>query len=250
MCIRDRVVTDQSAPGVDKRQPLYDSAYQAATSQWANDPVTTTDEISGQTQEGVQVDNGFAQSAPGIGAMFVLTTVLGLATLFLTERQNWTMQRLQTMPLARWQILAGKLLGRYVIGMLVFAVMLLVGTAFGVQWHDPLALIVIVLVYTLAVTALALAFSTLVRSQRQAAGITLLLTLTMSPLGGAWWALDIVPSWMRVIGHISPIAWSQDAFSAVLYHNGHLIDILPSMAALLIIAALCFAFGLRRFKYE
>jgi ABC-2 type transport system permease protein len=248
--IAARVVTDQAAPGADTRQTLYDSAYQAATNQWAANPVTTTDEVSGQTVAGLQANNGFAQSAPGIGAMFVLQTVLGLATLFLAERQNWTMQRLQTLPLVRWQILAGKLLGRFVIGVLVFAVMLLVGTVFGVQWHDLLALTVIVLVYTLAATSLALAVSTLVRSQRQAAGISLLLALTMAPLGGAWWPLDIVPSWMRVIGHISPIAWSQDAFSAVLYHNGHLIDILPAMGALLFIAAICFAFGLRRFKYE
>ena len=248
--IAARVVTDQAAPATDQRKAVYDSAYQAATALWSANPVTTTDEVSGQTQGGLQLNNGFAQSAPGIGAMYVLSTVLGLATLFLTERQNWTMQRLKTFPLARWQILAGKLLGRYVVGVLVFAAMLLVGTVFGVHWHDLLALVVIVLVYTLAVTSLALAFSTLVRSQRQAAGITLLLTLTLAPLGGAWWPLDIVPDWMRVIGHISPIAWSQDAFGAVLYHNGHLIDILPAMGALLIIAVVGFAFGLSRFKYE
>lgn len=244
-----RAVTNAAAPGVD-RQAVYDSVYQSAAAIWATNPVTVNDQISGQTQQSVQAQNGFAQSAPGMGAMFVLSSVLGLGVVFITERQNWTLQRLMLMPMARWQLLAGKLLGRYLMGVIIFAVMLAVGTAFGVQWGDLAGVVVIVLAYVLAVTAIGLAFSTLVRSRGQAQGITLLLTLTLAPLGGAWWSLDIVPDWMRVIGHASPIAWSQDAFAQLLYHNGHLIDVLPAVGVLLVFAAAFFAFGLSRFRYE
>ncbi len=245
-----RAVTNGAAPSTDQRQAVYDSAYQSAISIWATNPVTVTDQISGLTQGAVQAQNGFSQSAPGMGAMFVLSSVLGLGIVFITERQNWTLQRLMLMPMARWQLLAGKLLGRYVLGVIIFAVMLAVGSAFGVRWGDLGGVVVTVLAYVLAVTAIGLAFSTLVRSRGQAQGVALLLTLTLTPLGGAWWSLDIVPDWMRTIGHLSPIAWSQDAFASLLYHNGHLLDVLPAIGVLLIFATVFFAFGLSRFKYE
>jgi ABC-2 type transport system permease protein len=137
-----------------------------------------------------------------------------------------------------------------VLCVLVFAVMVSLGTIFGVRWGNPLGVVAIILVYSLAVTAIALAFSTLVRSQGQAAGITLLLALTLAPLGGAWWPLNFVPDWMRTLAQISPIYWSQEAFSRLIYYNGTLTDILSQLGVLLLFGAVFFAFGLARFRYE
>lgn len=243
-----RVVTDQAKPAEDQRQVFSNGVYAAAESIWATNPIVI-DEQTPPTANGA-AGLGFGQSAPGIGAMFVLTSALGLATVFITERQNWTLQRLMVLPLARWQILAGKLLGRYLLALITFALMIGVGTLFKVQWGDWLGLILVVMTYTLAVTALGLAVSTLVRSPQQAVGISLLATMTLAPLGGAWWSLSIVPNWMQAIGHISPIAWSQDAFSKMIFYGGHLVDVLPSIGVLLLFAVVFFAFGLSRFRFE
>lgn len=243
-----RVVTDQAAPPADQRPAFYSSVYTSAEALWASEPV----QIVEQTNTGgdASAGSGFGQSAPGMGAMFVMINALGLATVFITERETWTLQRLMVLPVARWQILAGKLLGRYLLGVITFAIMLLVGTLFGVRWGDWPGVIVTVLVYTLAVTAMALAFSTLVRSAGQARGIALLVALTLAPLGGAWWPLSIVPPWMQTLGRISPIAWSQEAFSKMIFYGGHLVDVLPYLGVLLVFAAVFFAFGVRRFRYE
>src|SRR5258708_40007139 len=149
-----------------------------------------------------------------------------------------------------WGILAGKLFGRYLLGLITFAIMIAVGTFFKVPWGDWPGVILVILTYTLAVTALALALSTLVRTQGQAAGIALLISLTLAPLGGAWWPLSIVPAWMQTLGKISPIAWAQDAFSRLIFYGGHLPDVLPQIAVLLLFAAVFFAFGISRFRYE
>jgi ABC-2 type transport system permease protein len=185
-----------------------------------------------------------------MGAMFVLQTVLGIAVVLIQERTAGTMQRLLVLPVPKWKILAGKLLARFVLGLFVFTVLIVVGTFFGVQWGSWPAVIAIVLVYTLAATAMGLAFSTLVRTLGQAGGLTLLLTLTLAPLGGAWWPLDVVPAWMRTLGHISPIAWSQDAFQKLIFYGGTFVDILPQLGVLLLFAVGFFLFGLLRFKYE
>jgi ABC-2 type transport system permease protein len=225
--------------------------YTAAETIWASDPVKI-DEQTNAVANGAATSNsnGFGQSAPGMGAMFVLINALGLATLFIEERRAGTLQRLLVLPIPKWTLLAGKLLARYVLCLIVFGVLIGVGSAFGVRWGNWPGVIATMLVYALAATAMALAFSTLVRSQGQAAGIALLLSLTLAPLGGAWWPLDIVPEWMRVVGHISPIAWSQDAFQQLVYYNGTLITVLPQLGVLLLFTVAFFVFGITRFKYE
>jgi ABC-2 type transport system permease protein len=95
-----------------------------------------------------------------------------------------------------------------------------------------------------------LALSTVVKSEAQARGIGLLVTMTLAPLGGAWWPLSIVPPWMQTLGRISPIAWSQDAFNKMVFYGGHLADVLPSIGVLLLFAIVFFAFGVTRFRYE
>jgi ABC-2 type transport system permease protein len=110
--------------------------------------------------------------------------------------------------------------------------------------------IVIVLVYTLAVTAMGLALSTIVRTSGQASGLRMLASMTLAPLGGAWWTLSIVPVWMRTIGQISPIYWSQDAFTKMIFYGARLSDVLPSVLVLLMFAVVLFAFGVSRFRYE
>jgi ABC-2 type transport system permease protein len=244
-----RVVTDRAKPADTQRQSFYDAAYSDAESIWASDPVKF-EEQTNSTSAVAASSNGFGQSAPGTGAMFVMINALTLGTLFITERKNQTLQRLLVLPMPRWRILAGKLLGRYMLGLITYAVMITVGTFFKVPWGDWPGVILVVLVYTLAVTALALALATVVKTQQQAAGIALLVSLTLAPLGGAWWPLSIVPPWMQTLGKISPIAWSQAAFNQMIYNGAHLLDILPYVGVLLIFTAVFFVFGVSRFRYE
>jgi ABC-2 type transport system permease protein len=238
--LRDRATTDQAG--------VYDRAYPAAEKLWSANPIQI------ETQQSIPVavstSNGFGQSTSGMGSMAVMSFVLGVSAVFLIERREGTLQRLLTLPVTRFQILIGKLLSYYIFGVLVFAVMIGIGLFFGVRWGDPFGVVVVVLTFTLTFTALGLAVSTFVRSSAQAAGITLLITMTLAPLGGAWWPLNIVPQWMQTIGRLSPIAWSQDAFTRMVYYGGTLIDILPSVLVLLGFASVFLMVGLARFRYE
>jgi ABC-2 type transport system permease protein len=240
-----RVVTDQAKGDA----AFYGRVYTAAESIWDKNPVQVEETYS--TLTGTDYGSGYGQSGSGIGAMSVLINALALAQVFFLERQRWTLQRLLMMPLTRAQILAGKLLGQYLLGLVTFGIMLGVGALLGVRWGDPLGVIVIVLVFTLAVTAMALAFSTLVRTSAQATGLGVLIPLILAPLGGAWWPMDITPQAMQTVGKIiSPIAWSQDAFNKMVFYGATLTDILPSVLVLLLFTVVFFAFGLSRFRYE
>lgn len=194
---------------------------------------------------------GFNQSGPGIATMFVLIFTLNGAALLIYERETGTLQRLFTLPVPRWQTLAGKILGQYVYGLSIFTVLVVVGVLMGVQWGDNVAGIVLVmLVYTLTVTALGVALATVARTSAQAANLSTLFGMTLAPLGGAWWPLEIVPDFMKTIGHLTPVAWGMDAFQEMMFYGGTLADIAPMLGVLLGMAALFFVFGLLRFRYE
>lgn len=194
---------------------------------------------------------GFGQSITGIGTMYVMFAVLPAAAAFLQERKNWTIQRMVTMPLTRAQILGGKLLARFTIGMVQYVIVFAFGMVLGVRFgNDALALALVMVAFTLCITALTLALTTLLRSPAQASGLTLFLSLTLAPLGGAWWPLEIVPGWMRTVGHISPVAWAMDSYRSLLFYDGSLSTVIMPVLVLLGMAVVFFLFGVARFKFD
>ena len=228
------------------------STYDRATVLWGENPVSVSFELTAAEDDDTDGSvEGFGQSVPGMGSMYVMFTVFGGMVTLVGERKQWTLQRLVVMPVSRVQLLGGKILGRFILGLLqyvaVFAVGIVVGLNFG---GDLLALFLTMVIFTLAVTSLSLTLGTRVKSEEQAAGLTNLLGLTLAPLGGAWWSLEIVPEFMRTIGHVSPIAWAMDAYRSLIFENGDLSTILVPLAVLLGFSVVCFGVGVRWFKYE
>lgn len=219
---------------------------------WADPPVTVSYTVNEfDAEEQVQRSGGgFSQSVPGMATMYVMFTVLPAAGVLLQERKNWTLQRLASMPVSRAQILGGKLLARFLLGMVQYGIVMGFGLLIGANYgSDPLAVLVLMIAFTLCVTAMSLMLTTVVRNDAQASGVALFLSLTMAPLGGAWWPLEIVPDWMRTVGHISPIAWAMDGFRSLFAYGGDLSTIVTPVLVLLAAAAVMFVIGVRRFQY-
>lgn len=217
-----------------------------------NDQPSVVNAVIGTPQEAATAnDGGFNQSVPGIATMYVMFAIFPAAVALMTERKQGTLQRLVTLPLTRAQILGGKMLARFLLGMLQYAIVFVFGYFLGVRYgSDPVALGLTMVLFALCITALTLALSTLLKNENQAGAITLLLTLTLAPLGGAWWPLEVVPDWMRTIGHISPVAWAMDSYSSLIFHGGGLADVLPYLGVLAALTIVFFLFGVIRFRVE
>ena len=226
----------------------YDALLESAREQFAS-PILTLDKES--SREDIVIGTGSSQSVSGMGSMFVLFSLLSLAQFLVEERNQGTLQRLFTVPTAKTNIVIGKIFGAFMFGFLQFMIFIAFGAFLDVDWgNDFLAVIVLVASFCLAGTALGFALATLVRTVDQAGGMITLMGLTLAPLGGAWWPLEIVPEFMQTIGHISPIAWTMDGFTELLYNNGTLVDILPMAGVLIGMAALFTTFAVWRFRYE
>ncbi|MDX1437743.1 MAG: ABC transporter permease, partial [Anaerolineales bacterium] len=226
-------------PGIPADQALreqFRGRVQArAASLWAENPVRVRFQQTGS--ENVTVTSappGFSQSVPGMASMYVMGTVLGGMVALIGERKRWTLQRLVMMPIPGSTILGGKLSGRFILGMIQFVVVFAVGVVVGMNFGDaPLALILIMISYTLAMTAISFALGTYLTTEAQAGALAQLLVLTLAPLGGAWWPLEITPRALQIIGHISPVAWAMDGFHELFLRNGDLLTVLPEIGVLL-----------------
>jgi ABC-2 type transport system permease protein len=244
---------DQPLAG-DQAQQIEGALYQRALEMEKEDNVTVGFTLSGEGQTqtvGESLQQGLGQSVPGMGTMFVMMTVFGSMAALIVERQQWTLQRLAVMPVARPTLLAGKFLARFSLGLLQFLVVFAVGALLGMSFgQDPLALLLLAVAYTLSVTAISFAIGAGLKNPAQASGLSLLLTLTLAPLGGAWWPMSVSPRFMQIVGHVSPVAWAMDGMTALTYEGAHLMDVWVPLVVLLGMTVLAFVIAIPRFRYQ
>jgi ABC-2 type transport system permease protein len=230
------------------READYNTLLQRARAELETAPANVT---TRSADEEIVIGLGARQAVPGQGSMFVLFTLIGIATFMVEERNQGTLQRLFIIPTNKFNIVFGKILGVFLFGVMQFAIFIGVGALLGIDWGgDYLAIGALIVSFCLAGTALGFLVSTFTRTTAQAANAATFFGLVLAPLGGAWWPLTIVPDFMQTIGHISPIAWLMDGFYEVLYYNGGIVEVLPMTGALLLFAAVFTAAGVMRFSYE
>jgi ABC-2 type transport system permease protein len=195
---------------------------------------------------------GAVQASPGQLVVFALITLLGASEVFMAERQLGTLRRLLTCAVPKWQIITGKAAGRLAVGLLQMTVLIGVGQfVFGVSWgQNPVALVLLVLVFSLAALGLGILIATIVRSYEQANQLTIALSLLFGALGGAWWPLDIVEGPMRTVAMLIPTGWAMSGFQSIILRGADTMDILPNLVVLAGFAVLFFGVGVSRLKFE
>ena len=135
---------------------------------------------------------GFRQSVPGMGSMFVMLSILAGASIMIEERKRWTLQRTITMPISKASYLAGKVLGRFLVGMMQFSIAigtgLVIGLVFDINFgSSPGKMVSTMIAFVFCVSCLTLFIATFVQLEQQASGVTTLLATTLAPIGGARW---------------------------------------------------------------
>jgi ABC-2 type transport system permease protein len=241
-------IFEDAAARAEFSQKIYDRAanylaQKPLTIDYAVNQEVVEEEISAATA-------GFGQSVPGQGSTFVMFTVLGGLFILIRERKQTTLQRLVVMPITRAQILAGKALTYCTLGMIQYVIVFIVGVFSGMDFGDaPLAILLTMVAFVVCVAALTFALATRISTEGQANGVSLLLSMTLAPLGGAWWPIEITPPFMQTIAQISPVYWAMRGFKEVIFYQGTLTDVLVPVGVLLAAAVVLFWIGVRGFKY-
>jgi ABC-2 type transport system permease protein len=243
-----------SLSGKPDQADFVQGVYDRAAAMWVNKPATVAYHESRQPGHldfaEALAHNTFGQSMPGMGIYAVMVNVLYGLTAIIEERKTGTLQRLLVLPVRRGAILGGKMLTRFLMGMLAFAASFAVGTLLGVRLSDWFAALLVMIAFTINMTALTFLLAALLRTEETARSLVSLLALLLTAVGGAFWPLEIVPQWVRVLGHISPIAWAMDGFTSLIFYKGDVHSVLLPVAVLLGTAVVLFALAVSRFRFE
>lgn len=236
------------SPETDANAVVAD-AVSMATGQLSVDPPVAA-EITNAA--GLQKVNMFDTQVPGYSVMFLLFGVMLGAEMLLEERDKGTLGRLMVAPVSRASILGGKLLAQFVIAMAQMTILFSVGHfVFGMNLGNSLpGLVLIVAVTALTATAGGLLLASVVRTRRQASSLGVLIVILMSALGGSWWPLSIVPRFMQVIGHFTINAWALDGINGLIIKGQGFSSILMPAGVLFLYGAVCFAIGLKMFRFR
>jgi ABC-2 type transport system permease protein len=188
---------------------------------------------------GVRFDP-LAYMASGMALMFLMfTTALGSRS-FLVERSEGTLSRLLVSPITPAQILAGKTTGTFLTGVAQMLFLIVSSSLlFGLQWGDWLGVVVLVLAAVVAATGWAILIAVLARTPGQVMSVGSAITLLFGIHGGASISMNVMPGWFRLASRITPNAWGLDGFTTLAL-GGRLTDILPVVAALLIMGLVLF----------
>jgi ABC-2 type transport system permease protein len=195
----------------------------------------------------------FQVTVPGNAVLFGFFIALTTAVSFVTERRTGTWRRLLAAPVPRWKALVAALVPYLLVGVLQLTFLFGVGAlGFGMQVAGSIAaLVVLSLSVVLCAISLGLLFATVASTERQIGGIGSVVLLVMGLLGGCMFPRLLMPAFMRRIGHAVPHSWALDGYYDVLVREGTTIaDIAPSIAALLVFAAVFAGVGVWRFRFE
>ena len=187
---------------------------------------------------------------PGYLTMFVFFTAAMGAEALARERQTHTLERLMANGVRRESLIVGKFLAGAIIGLVQVAVMWIVGAlAFNIDLGaSPSAVVVISLLMVLASAAFGVLLASLVSNVRTASAAGVLTSLVLAPIGGCWWPLFIAPQFMQSLARLTPHGWTNDALNRLMLFGAEFGDVLPSMLALVVFAAVFLSLALWRFR--
>lgn len=160
---------------------------------------------------------------PGvIGLILQLITVTLMACTIARERESGTLYQLMVTSLRRREIVLGKIIPYFIISIgLILMIALLAGWHFQVEFHQPLILALICVVFLLCSLGLGLVISAISRTQTQAIQFSVFFLLPVFVLSGAFAPLEQLPAGLRWISEFFPLTHFCRAFRLVnLYHAG------------------------------
>jgi ABC-2 type transport system permease protein len=148
---------------------------------------------------------------PGIVALLLLVITTNLSAMAIVrEKELGTLEQLNVTPLARWELIAGKLLPYALVGIIDVVLVLVV----ALLWFEvplrgsPVLLFVMSLVYLLSTLGLGLFISTISSTQQQAMmTTTFFFFLPMMYLSGFIFPIENMPAWIQPVTYLLPLRY-------------------------------------------
>jgi len=191
--------------------------------------------IESQQVVGEQLKNPWAtRSVGGWAMMFLLFTITATSSALFEEKESGVLLRLLVSPVSRIHILWGKYLFNVSLGVIQLYFLFIVGwLMFRVDvFSNFFNLLLIIIAASVACTAFGMLLAAFSTTRRQAQGLGMLLILSMSAIGGAWFPTSFMPPTVQFFSKLTLVFWSMDGFLEVLWRGSGILSIVPHLAIL------------------
>jgi ABC-2 type transport system permease protein len=176
---------------------------------------------------------GFGYSAPTMLVLFVFINALAGGAAVVETRRLGIYSRALAAPVHARDLVLGEALAYLCVALLQSVLIIGVGALlFGVSWGNPLAAVALVLTWALVGTGAGMLSGSLFSTPEQASAIGPAIGIGFAMLGGCMWPLQIVPTAVRTLGHVTPHAWAVDGWITILSRSGGVADIALQLVVL------------------
>lgn len=188
---------------------------------------------------------------PGLIGMILSNILIVITALSIVrERETGTLEQLIVTPLARWEIMVGKIAPYVLVGYIQMTTVLVVGhLVFAVPVRGPLlALYGASFLFIVASLGLGLFISTLGRNQAQVTQTAFLFLLPNVLLSGFMFPREAMPEAARLVGLVLPLTYYLEVVRGIVLKGNGLTQVWPQVLGLAGFALAFFLFATRRFS--
>ena len=172
----------------------------------------------------------------GISVMFLLFAVSGRSGILIEEKESGVLRRVLASRLSLGQLLLGHWMFLAVLGFVQVTVMFIWGWAvFGLDlWSADhlVGFIIMTVASAAAAAAFGLFLASLCRTRIQLAGVSAVVILVMSALGGSMFPRYLMPEGLRKLGLLTFNAWALDGYQKVFWYETGLSELRPQVLVL------------------
>ncbi len=168
----------------------------------------------------------------------------------LQEKKQFTWNRQMISPIPKKKILAGNILYAWCLGFM--QALVLVGAGgflFDIDWKAPLAVLLVLGMYILAIAGLGMLITGFVRTLEQLSAITPVILVSFAMLGGCMWPLESVSNPILLFAaNLTPHKWALQAIERLVMFDASIETIGFPILVLAVMSLLFFVLGLWRFQ--
>ena len=172
--------------------------------------------------------NAVQHNIPAWAIFSIFFIVLPLAGSIINERSEGLFIRMRTVPGSYLSILSGKLFVYFIVALIQFVLIILLGKyglpCLGLPVLDIgphiSALVALTCALALAAVSYGLLIGTLFDTPQQSAVFGGISILIMSAIGGIWVPLNIMPRFMQTISSMSPLNWALMGYYELFIKGG------------------------------
>lgn len=165
--------------------------------------------------------NPYAHAFGGMAIQFILFMGIDVGIGMLLDRQRGLWKRFASAPLSKWTLLGSRAVSATLIAVMILTVVFgFARVVFGVKIDGSLpGFVAVCVAFGLMTSSYGLLIAALGRTPQAARGLSVLATLVMVMLSGAWVPSFLFPAWLQNATKLVPARWAMDGLDGMSWRG-------------------------------